>query len=408
LGSRGRLLRVAQVFEQDAELVATEACHRVARSQAGAQALPDRVENRVPGSVAKTIVDQLETVQIEEQNRQAAAGTLAAGQGMVDAVGKEAAVGQAGQWVGQRRLDELLLHRRVLERDADVVGKELDQVEVLLVEVTLFAVQVERTDDAVGSAHRRDDQRFLLILGRAGNVQHARVVEGVVDQLRLALGDDVAGDAAADLHAVGQDLLRVRVTGEDRDQIAGGAVDCVDGQRVVRHDLSQCVGNGLEHRVTVAGQQQSLGDRQQLVLAGQSSLEGLAAPLELLVLARVVERHRRLRADDLGQAQVGRIEGARAEPYQFEDADDGVLVDQGHDDHRLVDIVRSRDLEAARVVTNVGHDFGNFRRCHRAGEALANLHLQQLLAFAAGVVRNSSAQHDLLQRLAIARGDEEA
>ena len=134
---------------------------------------------------------------------------------VLDPIGKETAVGQAGQRVGQRRADQALVDRRVLEGDGDVVGKELDELEVLVVELVRGAVQVEGADDAFRAAHRGDDERLVLIIRRARHVDRARIVGRVVDALGIALVDHVAGDALAKPRPRGEHLVGVRIARED-------------------------------------------------------------------------------------------------------------------------------------------------------------------------------------------------
>ena len=87
---------------------------------------------------------------------------------VLDAVGEQPSVGQPGQRVGQCRIDELLVDRRILERDRDVVGEQANQLEVLFVEALSDAVQVECADDAVGTVHRGDDERLVSSSGVPG------------------------------------------------------------------------------------------------------------------------------------------------------------------------------------------------------------------------------------------------
>ncbi len=128
-----------------------------------------------------------------------------------------------------------------------------------------------------------------------------RIMGDVVDDLRLALLDHVASDPGTQGGPAGKDLLRVFVTGKGRDEAAGGAVDKVDRERVVRDDIGQGVGDRLEDGPAFAVEEEPLGDREQLPLAGQATLERGAAALELLDLAGVDDGDRRLGADDLGK-----------------------------------------------------------------------------------------------------------
>ena len=68
---RARLL-VADVVEQDRELVAAEAGGRVARSERGRDAPGGRHEDVVAAGVAERVVEDLEVVEVDEQDRRTA------------------------------------------------------------------------------------------------------------------------------------------------------------------------------------------------------------------------------------------------------------------------------------------------------------------------------------------------
>ena len=55
----------------DGELVAAEARHRVGFAHAAAQALGDRLEQRVADGMAERIVDLLEAIEVEAKHREA-------------------------------------------------------------------------------------------------------------------------------------------------------------------------------------------------------------------------------------------------------------------------------------------------------------------------------------------------
>ena len=66
LGDLDRHLGVRAFVEQDGELVATQAGHRVARPHTRAQPLADLPEKAVTGAVAEAVVDRLEPVHVQE------------------------------------------------------------------------------------------------------------------------------------------------------------------------------------------------------------------------------------------------------------------------------------------------------------------------------------------------------
>src|SRR5690349_19971065 len=68
-----RLLLVVELVEQDRELVAAEAGEGVARPQARLEASGDSDQQRVANQVAQTVVDDLETIEVDIQRREALA-----------------------------------------------------------------------------------------------------------------------------------------------------------------------------------------------------------------------------------------------------------------------------------------------------------------------------------------------
>ncbi len=113
--------RVASVLEQDRELVAAEAGARVAVPQAGADAVGDLQQQLVARLVPEAVVDGLEVVEVEEQDRDRFLERLAQGQGVLDPVAEQAAIGQVGEGIVEGLVGELLLELLAL---ADVTGVE--------------------------------------------------------------------------------------------------------------------------------------------------------------------------------------------------------------------------------------------------------------------------------------------
>ena len=274
-------------------------------------------------------------------------------------------VAEPGERVGLGGHEELLVDLGVLQGDGGMVGEELHQLELLGLERAADAVQVQRADGAGRAVERGDDDGLLLVLRRAGHMPDARVAVGVVDQLGLAAHDDGPGDALAQGETRLEDLVGVLVAGEHRHELAGRLVDEVDGEGVVGHDLGQGVGHGRQRLVVVAGLQQALGDGQQLVLVGQLAFQPIAPPLQLLHLARVDDGDGGLRPQDLGQAQLTRLERVEAQAGDLQHALDLLLEPQGHDDHGFVALGRAGDVDRPRVGHDVADDLrlAGQRRC---------------------------------------------
>jgi len=94
LGDADRLAGVAQVLEQHGELVAAEAGDGVGRADAGAEPAGDGDEELVADLVAEAVVDDLEPVEVEEEDADGRRRLAGAGQGVVEAVGEEGAIGE--------------------------------------------------------------------------------------------------------------------------------------------------------------------------------------------------------------------------------------------------------------------------------------------------------------------------
>jgi hypothetical protein len=114
LGQRGGGVEIGGVLQQQRELVSAQARDGVLRAQARGQAMADFHQKPVADLLAERVVQDLETVQIEEEHRQVGAGPLRAGQGVGEAVHEEGPVGQPGQGVAEGLADELVQPARKL------------------------------------------------------------------------------------------------------------------------------------------------------------------------------------------------------------------------------------------------------------------------------------------------------
>ena len=112
LGDRLGIAAAGQVGEQHDELVAAEARQVVAGAQALLQAPADLHQHAVAGLVAEAVVDQLEAVEVDEQQRGLARTGLAELlQGLLQQLVQAQAVGQAGQRIVAGGVAQLLFHR---------------------------------------------------------------------------------------------------------------------------------------------------------------------------------------------------------------------------------------------------------------------------------------------------------
>ena len=81
--------------DQHSELVATQACHQVARPGALTQPPADRDQKLVSCLVTEPIVDRLEAVEIQEEQGELLIVLLGAGDGDAECLAELRAVGQA-------------------------------------------------------------------------------------------------------------------------------------------------------------------------------------------------------------------------------------------------------------------------------------------------------------------------
>ena len=150
LGGRGRLFLRDDVDEQDRELVAALAAHDVALPNRSGQALRDAAQDVVAHRVAERVVDPLEVVEVHEQQGDAARLASLASERPLEVIAQQDAVGEAGQRIVQRVVDQLGLEAlavgRVDEqalRDAKAAAGIVRHRERLVTEPHLGAVSRE-------------------------------------------------------------------------------------------------------------------------------------------------------------------------------------------------------------------------------------------------------------------------
>ena len=100
----GRVLRTRQLARQDREFVTAEPRHQVLLACGPAQSHGDIDQHFVADAVAAQIVDALERVEIEEEDRMRTMTVRRYGQGIFQFLVEAAAVRQAGERVPHRKL----------------------------------------------------------------------------------------------------------------------------------------------------------------------------------------------------------------------------------------------------------------------------------------------------------------
>lgn len=96
---RGVEVGAAQILQHDHEFVAADTGHRIAVAHAIGQAPGNLPQEQVALVVAQGVVEDLEVVEIDEQQRHGAAAAHCICQGMLQPVEQHAPVGKSGQLV---------------------------------------------------------------------------------------------------------------------------------------------------------------------------------------------------------------------------------------------------------------------------------------------------------------------
>ena len=119
LGGEQRAVEVGE-RQEDGELVAAEPRHGVGLAQRRAQPRRDALQDAVAGMVAERVVDLLEAVQVEQQQRERAVLAVGDARRLVETIVQERAVRQIGQRVVIRQVGEALFDAPALAPDAGV------------------------------------------------------------------------------------------------------------------------------------------------------------------------------------------------------------------------------------------------------------------------------------------------
>jgi AraC-like DNA-binding protein len=143
---RGQRVGIVAVLDEDHELVAADARERMAAAAAYDEPRRDAAQQRVAGVVAGRIVDFLEAVQIDEQDRDARGpgNRVALAEQLAHPLGQPAPVVQPGQRIARRQIAQLLLS---LAHGPDVVERQQHR----------FRLRRARLDDRHRVAAHPDD-----------------------------------------------------------------------------------------------------------------------------------------------------------------------------------------------------------------------------------------------------------
>ena len=178
-------------FDQQDELVAAQARHRVRGTHAFQQALRHPLQQQVSHCVAECVVHLLEAVQVHKQQRQQGLVALRPGQRGFQAVEKQLAVGQVRKLVVLRHLLQSIAHLGALYGGRHLGRDELQQLFVPMRVTRLLRVALQHQ-----CAHhaRLGVQRHTQPVKRPGGSCHVRRRGGQGvggEQQRLPVADDV-------------------------------------------------------------------------------------------------------------------------------------------------------------------------------------------------------------------------
>ncbi len=326
--------------------------------------------------MAHRLVDVPEVVQVEHQEPEA----IVRPRRLLQPAAERARVEEAGDLVGLG-LDLLDPERgRVAERDRDLAREQLDQLEVVLVESILGpeAFHRDHAQRAVRTSERDADEAPFQRSGRR-ELAHPGVSQLVADQLRLAMGEHPCREPSlAGLRRL-EVGGRVHAPGEDRPERPGLRVQQLDRHRVQPDKGAEPVGHLLQDRPRVERSEDRLGDRQQRPLAGQPPLKlrGLGPQ----ALGGLGVRHclgGQAGVDD-EEAQVVVRELLQAQLREHDHAEDLVLVDQGREQHRFIQVVvRAGDRLGSGVMRGVPQVLGQLVQGDPAGDSLADPSAEQV------------------------------
>jgi len=262
-GDRDRVELVGHLVEEDRELVAAEAGHRVAGPDALLEPAGDGQQEGVSGGMTERVVDVLEVVEVEEEDGEVAAVVAVAGDARRHPLLEQRAVGQRRQLVvvrlvAERRLELLSLGdvAGVEHHGSDVGVRELvaqDRLHVAVGAVGVAPARAQQLLPVIGSQQLLEDPVGLREVVGVEHPPEGRVEQdpgAVAEELfdrRGYVGDPSVGVEQGD--DVGGVLDQRPEAGLAGFQVVGrlaqvlGKVDPLERERDARAEAGKAVRN---------------------------------------------------------------------------------------------------------------------------------------------------------------------
>ena len=171
--------------QQDGELVAAEPRDGVGLAQRRAEPRGDALQHAVAGMMSERVVDLLEAVQIEQQQRERRALAGGDARRLVEAIVQQRAVRQIGQRVVIRQVRETLLDAAALAPHAGVPQLALDRghqpLQAALHDVVVRAGPHRRDGGVFADRAGHEDERQIgVVLAHAASSAAVPVKPGIV------------------------------------------------------------------------------------------------------------------------------------------------------------------------------------------------------------------------------------
>ena len=243
---------ILDIPQQQGEFVTADACQGVSCIQALLQALGHADQQLVADVVAEAVVDRLEHVQIQQADRQSPATALGQGGSLLQAVGEQGAVGQAGEGIEMRQLVDALL---VMLELGDV-GKQID---VVAEPAMLVMYRTDVAQCRVEGAILATVPEFALPVSAGPQVRPHLAIEACIVAPRGKQAGALAGDFLA---AVAGDAFERRVDGQNP-AIGAGHGDALAAVAKHAGGQPQLPAQVALAAAAQAGQQCQAGDQQQ-------------------------------------------------------------------------------------------------------------------------------------------------